>query len=166
MLATAFICLGSNVGDRFVNLFDAAGLVINHGVRRNVSSVYKTKPVGYLDQPDFLNFVMEIQTDLRPEELLREMKAIEKLMGREETFRYGPRIIDLDIVMFGSEIINTPELTVPHPRMHERRFVLVPMVEIAPELKHPVLYKTMKELLNNTEDGGEVEVWGKIMLGR
>ena len=164
-MAIAYIGLGSNVGDRFANLFDALGLLINESVLKKVSSVYRTEPQGYEQQPDFLNCVVEVDTNMEPTHLLRDVKDIEKLMGREATFRNGPRLIDLDILLYGDEVIDDPELIVPHPRLHERAFMLVPLCEIAPDIVHPVLHKTIREIFQGLKDGGVVEKWGKITLG-
>lgn len=164
-MTATYIGLGSNVGDRFANLFDALGLLINGSMLKTVSSVYRTEPQGYEQQPDFLNCVVEAVTDMEPMDLLKDLKNIERLMGREATFRNGPRLIDLDILLFGDVVIDTSELIVPHPRLHERAFVLVPLCEIAPEIVHPVLHKTIRELLWDLKDVGVVEKWGKITLG-
>lgn len=164
-MTITYIGLGSNVGDRFANLFDALGLLINGSALKKISSVYKTDPQGYRDQPDFLNCVVEADTDMKPHDLLKDVKGIEKLMGRELNFRNGPRLIDLDILLYGDEVVESEDLIVPHPRLQERAFMLVPMCEIAPNLVHPVLHKTMTELLRGVQDGQVVEKWGKITLG-
>ena len=164
-MTITYIGLGSNVGDRFANLFDALGLLINGSALKKVSSVYKTDPQGYRDQPDFLNCVVEADTDMQPHDLLKDVKGIERLMGRVLNFRNGPRLIDLDILLYGDQVVDMPDLTVPHPRLQERAFMLVPMCEIAPDLLHPVLHKTMTELLRDVRDGQVVEKWGKITLG-
>ena len=164
-MTITYIGLGSNVGDRFANLFDALGLLINGSALKKVSSVYKTDPQGYRDQPDFLNCVVEADTDMQPHDLLKDVKGIERLMGRVLNFRNGPRLIDLDILLYGDQVVDMPDLTVPHPRLQERAFMLVPMCEIAPDLVHPVLHKTMTELLRDVKDGQVVEKWGKITLG-
>ncbi len=164
-MTATYIGLGSNVGDRFANLFDALGLLINGSMLKTVSSVYRTEPQGYEQQPDFLNCVVEAVTDMEPIDLLKDLKNIERLMGREATFRNGPRLIDLDILLYGDRVIDTSELIVPHPRLQERAFMLVPLCEIAPEIVHPVLHKTIRELLWDLKDVGVVEKWGKITLG-
>ena len=104
-----------------------------------VSSVYQTAPWGYADQPDFLNCVVEAQTSLAPGELLRRAQAVEQSMGREPSVRYGPRSIDVDILLYGSSVVDEPGLQIPHPRLHQRAFVLVPLAELCPHLEHPVL---------------------------
>jgi 2-amino-4-hydroxy-6-hydroxymethyldihydropteridine diphosphokinase len=164
-MTATYIGLGSNLGDRFANLFDALGLLINGSMLKTVSSVYRTEPQGYEQQPDFLNCVVEAVTDMEPIDLLKDLKNIERLMGREATFRNGPRLIDLDILLYGDRVIDTSELIVPHPRLQERAFMLVPLCEIAPEIVHPVLHKTIRELLWDLKDVGVVEKWGKITLG-
>lgn len=128
--------LGSNIGDRTGNVHRACRLIDEiSGVRVvRLSSLIETRPVGYEQQPDFINAVIEIEATLSPRELLCEVKRIEREMGREETFRFGPRIIDIDILLFGSRVVDEPGLVIPHPRMHERRFVLEPLAEIAPEV--------------------------------
>lgn len=143
-----FLGLGSNIGHRAANVKRACRLIDQiEGVRLvRTSSLIETKPVGHEDQPDFINGVVEIETTLPPRGLLTEIKRIEHEMGRVETFRYGPRLIDIDILLFGDRIIDGPGLTIPHPRMHERLFVLGPLAEIAPEAVHPVLRKTILEL--------------------
>ena len=163
-MTVAFIGLGSNMGDRFFNLFSAAGLLIKECGLRKASSVYKTAPVGYKDQEDFFNCVLEVNTDMTPSELLNFLKSTERCVGREPSFKNGPRLIDLDLLLYDDEVIDTEGLAIPHPRMHERGFVLVPMQEIAPEIVHPVLHKTMQQLLEELKDSGDVEKWGKMML--
>ena len=145
-----FLGLGSNIGDRAGNIRRACRLIDEiEGIRLvRTSSMIETEPVGYEDQPDFINAAAEIETTLSPRELLTAVKDIERRMGRAETFRFGPRIIDIDILLVGGRIVDEPGLSIPHPRMHERAFVLGPLAEIAPEAVHPVLKRRVIELLD------------------
>jgi len=118
-----------------------------------VSSFIETKPVGGPPQGDFLNGVVEIETTLAPRELLNRLQEIENALGRVRGERWGPRTMDLDILLYGGEIVREPDLVIPHPLMHERRFVLGPLAEIAPGVRHPVLRKTMKDLLERLKPG-------------
>jgi 2-amino-4-hydroxy-6-hydroxymethyldihydropteridine diphosphokinase len=157
-MTTVFIALGSNVGDREANLREAIGRLHREGVLlAKMSSIYETEPVDYLDQAWFLNAVLEAQTDLPALELLRRMRAIETSMGSHKPFAKGPRLIDLDILLYGGETFDTPELQVPHPRMLARNFVLVPLAEIAPTLRHLSWSGTVQEYLANTEDRSAVK---------
>jgi 2-amino-4-hydroxy-6-hydroxymethyldihydropteridine diphosphokinase len=146
---TAYIGLGSNLGDRKKNLDDAARLLSGiPGIKAvKVSSYYETEPVGYEEQGLFLNAAARVETSLSAQELLHVCQDIETRLGRVRTVRWGPRTVDLDILLFGSSIIDTPELEIPHPLMHERAFVLKPLCELDPGVIHPVLKKTAKELL-------------------
>ena len=148
-----YISLGSNVGDREQQIAAAIqdlGARGIHIVRQ--SSIYSTEPVDVATQSWFLNCVLEVETELMPRQLLRALHEIENELGRKHTVRRGPRVIDLDILFYGTSVIRTPELEVPHPRMTQRRFVLVPLAEIAPGLRHPVENKSVDELLAETED--------------
>lgn len=165
-MTIAYIGIGSNEGDRFTNLYNSIGLLVQECDIKQISTVYETEPEGFADQPDFLNCVVEVSTELRPQQLLQALKSIEMMMGRAPSFLNGPRVIDLDILLYGDEVIDTSELTVPHPRMHERAFVLVPLKEIAPDCVHPVLHKMIKSLLSELKNGGVVKEWGKITTGR
>jgi len=158
-MTRAYIGLGSNMRDREANLAKAAGLISQSTRVLMISSLYLTEPEVYKDQPDFLNSVACIDTDLNAGELLKILNGIEMKMGRERPFAGAPRLIDLDLLLYDGAIINEPGLEVPHPRMHLRSFVLVPMVEIAPEFIHPVLHKNMKELLAGLPQGYRIEKW-------
>jgi 2-amino-4-hydroxy-6-hydroxymethyldihydropteridine diphosphokinase len=142
-----FLALGTNLGDREENLRIAKESLAPLVFLVKESSIYRTPPWGYIDQPDFLNQVIQVRSDLEPLHLLRYLKHIEKTMGREETFRNGPRLIDIDILFFGQRILKADVLCIPHPRLHERAFVLVPLVEITPEFEHPILKKSVRTLL-------------------
>ena len=148
---TAYIGFGSNLGDRKKNLDDAVRLLSGTpGVGAvDVSSYYETEPVGYEEQGLFLNAAARVETSLSAKELLHACQDIEVRLGRVRTVRWGPRTIDLDILLFGNTIIDKPELEIPHPLMHERAFVLKPLCELDPAMMHPVLKKTLKELLNS-----------------
>ena len=157
---TAYLSLGSNLGEREVNLRAAIAELPAAGVRvERVSSFYETEPVDYLEQPWFLNCVVECETDVPAEELLRRLREIEMRMGSKKEFAKGPRLLDIDILLYGDETIGTAELQVPHPRMLERRFVLAPLAEIAPKLKHPSWSAGIEELLQTTGDRSQIRRW-------
>jgi 2-amino-4-hydroxy-6-hydroxymethyldihydropteridine diphosphokinase len=159
---TVYLSLGSNVGDRAKNLRDAVALLrkADIGVTQ-ISSLYETEPVDYLDQPWFLNMVVEAQTELNAVHLLQALHAIESQLGSKKSVAKGPRLIDLDILLFGDAIIDTPELQVPHPRMHLRRFVLQPLAEIAPNARHSVSALRVSEMLDRTPDKSAVRRFGE-----
>ncbi len=146
--ATVYLSLGANLGDRLANLRLALTRLQTLARLEEVSSLYETQPQGVSDQPLFLNAVCRVSTGLEPQALLRFLKNVERETGRQPGGeRWGPRPIDLDILLYDDRVLDAPELTVPHPRLAERAFVLVPLCELAPELRHPLLAKTMKELL-------------------
>lgn len=148
-----FLSLGSNVGNRQENLRAAIAALPAAGVDvKRVSSIYETEPVDLLEQPWFLNCVVRGEATVPAVELLRALREIERRMGSKKLIARGPRLIDIDILLYGQQTINAPELQVPHPRMHLRRFVLVPLVELAPEVKHPQWSATAAQLLAATED--------------
>lgn len=155
-----YLSLGSNIGDRAVNIARAIEALPAHGVRVvRQSSAYETEPVELRAQDWFLNGVVEVETELTPQELMRALLDIERSMGRLRLTPKGPRIIDMDILLFGAEIVHEPGLEIPHPRMAGRRFVLVPFAEIAPGATHPVLRKTIADLLAETPDRSEVRLF-------
>lgn len=151
MTKTVYLSLGSNLGDREGCLRRAIALVGAAGVRvLRVSSLYETEPLEVRDQPRFLNLVVEAETELFPKQLLARLQKIELDLGRRRTRPKGPRPIDIDILLYGRSAIESAELTVPHPRLADRRFVLEPLAELAPELRHPVNQRTIRELLAAT----------------
>lgn len=148
MIQNIFLLLGSNVGDRHAHLRAARRLIdLKAGPELFHSEEYETAPWGKTDQAAFLNQALQIETDLSPMDLLHMLKAIEKEVGRVETERWGPRVIDIDILFYGSDVVDLPELRVPHPYLPERRFALEPLAELAPDFVHPALHLTVKELL-------------------
>jgi len=151
-----YLALGSNLGDRLANL-EAAQAALLPSVRpQSASPVYETPPWGYLDQPAFLNQVIEAGTDLNPEDLLDFLKRLEVDLGRQPGARYGPRLIDLDILFYDDLILKSPRLTIPHPHLHKRAFMLVPLADLAPGLYHPVLGETIEDLLERVDRTGIV----------
>ena len=153
MATLSYLSLGSNVGDREKHLDDAITRMEEHGRVVSVSSLYETEPVEFINQAWFLNCAMALETTETPEQLMASVLRIEQEMGRQRIENKGPRTIDIDILLFGDAILDTPALTVPHPAMHRRRFVLQPLAEIAPEVRHPLLKKTIRELLNGLPEG-------------
>ena len=152
-----YLGLGSNIGDREKNLREAIGLLGESGMRiAKISSIYETEPVGYLDQPWFLNCVVEGETHRQPLELLDAFRSLEMIFRSKKPFPNGPRTLDIDILLYGELSLNTPELQIPHPRMLERKFVLVPLAEIAPKLQHPTWRANVRDLLAACKDPSEV----------
>ena len=152
-LVTAYLGLGSNMGDRRANLEKALEYLSQRLRVTGKSSIYDTEPVGNREQPRFLNMVCQVKTMLKPQDLLVLAKAIERKQGRVPGRPNSPRPIDIDLLFYGEEVVKTPELTVPHPRLTERAFVLVPLAEIAPALIHPVEKKTVTQLLKDVKHG-------------
>jgi len=151
---TVYLALGSNLGDRLANL-EAAIIALPPAVKvLERSPVYETAPWGVTSQPDFLNMVLQGETRLAPTALLTCLKRIETDLGRLPSVRYGPRLIDMDILFYDDLVLNIPELVLPHPRLHERAFVLVPLADLAAGLVHPVLRKTIRELLEGIDTTG------------
>lgn len=158
---TAYIGFGSNIGDRLSyikqslhHLSQTNGIIISR-----ISSIYETEPVGNIDQDMFLNGVVKIETHHSPQTLLNILKTIEFNIGRQHRIHWGPREIDMDVLIYGDLCVQTPELIIPHPEMHHRRFVLVPLIEIAPNLVHPIFKNTIQYLLNNLEDEYSLEIY-------
>ena len=153
-----YLGLGSNLGERRLNLRRACSALASFMQVIRVSRVYQTPPWGYTDQPAFLNQVLEAQTELGPLDLLARLKSIETRLGRTPSFQYGPRLIDIDILFYGSQQVNLPNLVIPHPRLPERAFMLVPLAELAPDLLYPALGLTIRQLLARVDPSG-VEVF-------
>ncbi len=156
----AYLSLGSNLGDRSANLEMGRIGLEKAGLRcKAASSVYETEPVGFLDQPWFLNQTLGVETRLPPKELLRCCLDIELAQGRQRQFKYSPRTLDIDILLYGNARVDEPGIVIPHPRMHKRRFVLEPLAEIAAEVYHPVLMKTIRSLLESCPDQSLVRLY-------
>jgi 2-amino-4-hydroxy-6-hydroxymethyldihydropteridine diphosphokinase len=148
-MKTVYLGLGSNVGDRERNLATALAQLAGPALRvLRVSSTYETEPVDYTDQRWFLNLVVEAETELFPMQLLARIVKVERALGRVRTVPKGPRTLDIDILLYGRAVVRSARLEIPHPRMGERRFVLAPLAELAPGLRHPLIRKTMREMLD------------------
>jgi 2-amino-4-hydroxy-6-hydroxymethyldihydropteridine diphosphokinase len=156
MRKRVYLSLGSNVGDRAANLQSAIEDLSHLGEIAAVSAFYETEPIEFTDQPWFLNCAVALDTEKTPAQILTALLEIERTMGRLRTKQKGPRTIDLDILLFGDSSVNTAALTIPHPAMHERRFVLEPLAEIAPDARHPILDKTVRELRDSLPPGQAV----------
>ncbi len=155
MAHEAYIAIGTNLGDRRANLERAVEMLSPAVKVLRESPVYETAPWGYLDQPDFLNQVIAVTTELAPHRLLAELKRVEAKMGRvADAVRNGPRIIDLDILFYNDEVIDLPSLIVPHPRLHERAFVLVPLNDLIPEKVHPLTGMSVRDMLEQVDTSG------------
>jgi len=152
---TAYVSVGSNLGNKIENCRNGIAALTRSGQTRIVdqSPIYRTEPVDYLDQDWFVNYVVKIETESDPLALLDTLKSIERAAGRvKNTIRFGPRILDLDIILYDELVLDDPRLIIPHPRMHKRRFVLKPICDIDPEMNHPVLNQSMRSLLNNLDE--------------
>jgi len=152
-MTVAYLGLGANLGDRAANLAEAARRIASPQMRvQRISSTWETAPRGLVDQPWFLNQVIEVATDFAPVELFQHIQKVEREMGRVRAEPNGPRLIDIDILLYGDQQVSAPGLEIPHPRMSERRFVLEPLAELAPGVRHPVTGKTAREMLALVKD--------------
>ncbi len=162
IMVAVYLGLGSNLGDREDNLRRAVSLLSRRASLIALSSVYEAEPWGYASQPAFFNMACLLETSLSPQDLLELAQGVERDLGRVPSFRYGPRVIDVDILLYGDEVIETPRLQVPHPRLWQRSFALTPLAEIAPGLAHPILGTSIADLL---EGVAVSEREGVVMLG-
>jgi 2-amino-4-hydroxy-6-hydroxymethyldihydropteridine diphosphokinase len=153
-----YLALGTNLGNRLVNLKTAISSLTPQMNVKKKSPVYETPPWGFADQPTFLNQVVMVETYEGPERLLRHLKRLETALGRVPNFQNGPRPMDIDILFYDDLVLDTAPLVIPHPRLHERAFVLVPLADIAPDLVHPVLHKSVLEMLADVNSGGVIRV--------
>ena len=164
MLKVAYLSLGSNLGDRKANLTEAIRQLGTIGTVLKTSSLYETEPVDLTSQPWFLNCVVVLETAKMPRQLLKAILSLERSLGRRRLQKKGPRNIDIDILLFGNSVVDTPELVIPHPAMHARRFVLEPLAEIAPDVRHPVLKRTIRELRDELPSGQTVRKFAELPL--
>lgn len=157
----AYIAVGSNLGDRLANLKNALVLLNQEAKIRvvNVSSIYETDPVGFEDQGPFLNIVIQVETGLEPQDLLKSCLEIELVLGRKREIRWGPRTLDLDILLYNQENIETDELIIPHPRMYNRAFVMIPLLEIIKNTAIPMVEQPEKTWVENLPDRKGVRIW-------
>lgn len=155
-MPTVYLALGANLGDRLANLRAVLAVLPPNVELLAQSPIYETPPWGVTDQPAFLNMVVRGQTQLPPHELLKQLKSLETTLGRIPGIRYGPRLIDIDILFYDDLLLDTPELTIPHPRLHERAFVLVPLADLEPALIHPGMGKSVRALLAAVDTKGIV----------
>ncbi len=155
-MPAVYLSLGTNIGDRLANLRAAVRALDDMpGVRVTARShVYETPAWGYEDQAAFLNMAVRVETEIEPAALLAKLKELERELGRTPSFHWGPRLIDMDILFYGERVLQTPELVIPHPRLQERAFVLVPLADIAAGLEHPGLHQTVSELLRSVDASG------------
>lgn len=160
MHVVTILSLGSNIGDKF-NFLTLSKSLIYHKIGQILlsSNIYETEPWGVENQDSYLNQVISVQTDRTPNELLKDIHSIEKELGRIRNVHYGARTIDIDILYYGERIINAKRLKIPHPHIQKRRFILVPLSEVSPEMLHPLLKKTNQELLDVVKDNGKVTKW-------
>ncbi len=157
---SVFLLLGANLGERELTLAKATQLIAERISPITAQShLYETAPWGVIDQPAFLNRVIRLETEFTPGEVLAQTLEIEKHLGRERRLRWGARVIDIDMLYYGDVILETENLHLPHPRLHQRRFTLVPLAEIAPDFVHPVLHRTNQELLSECTDDSQVNVF-------
>ena len=157
---SVFLLLGANLGEREVTLAKATQLIAERISPITAQShLYQTAPWGVIDQPAFLNQVIRLETEFTPDEVLAQTLEIEKQLGRERRLRWGARVIDIDMLYYEDVILETKNLHLPHPRLHQRRFTLVPLAEIAPDFVHPVLHRTNQELLSECTDDSQVNVF-------
>lgn len=163
---TAYLGLGSNLGDREDNLRRALSLLGERGEVTSISSVYETEPWGYAEQPSFLNMACGFRTNLSPRELLALAQDVEARLGRVPTVRYGPRTMDVDILLYGDLVVDTTALQIPHPGIPERAFVLAPLAEIAPDAEHPVLRRTIGAMLEDAPGRETVVRLGPLPPGK
>jgi len=153
-----YLALGSNLGNRAANLKEAINSLSPQMEVKAKSKVYETPPWGYAEQEKFYNQVLRVQTYLEPEPLLKHLKRLEVALGRKASFQNGPRLIDIDILFYDDRVLNTPVLDIPHPHVHERGFVLLPMMDIAPDFVHPVTQRSVREMLAGCDLRGIVQV--------